>query len=875
MSLINANALRIPLADNTVQCAVTSPPYWGLRDYGISGQLGSEPTMAEYIANMVAVFREVKRILRDDGTLWLNLGDSYATPKVGNTLPAGFEGKRVRQPNRVNTDSFRKDTPAGLKPKDLCGIPWRVAFALQDDGWYLRSDIIWCLSGGTILYARTQKGDTPMMIKDLTRLDPATVKLWNGKAWTQVLGWSKNHRNDDELEIVLRSGERISCTPTHNFPTQRGLVEAGNLKIGDCMQRVKLPEPDFPKDCAIDEDAAWLAGLYIAEGSHSDDCIQIAGHAKEEARWNRIQKIAARFGGGTTRTIDGNIMNIRISGKVLNAIIDLLVTGKKAIDKGFSPVVWQYSDKFIASMLDGYLRGDGHWDESNNRWRLGFSRNYNLERDLRTACARLGLKIILKLSTVKYNGKDVPTFRGEIRYTQSKHHNVKNENEIIEIRKARCRYVYDIGVADEPHTFALASGILTHNSKPNPMPESVTDRPTKAHEYIFLMTKRAKYYYDAEAIREPQIGEPHSPGNKTDNGRLTSSMGHYEEPDRIWASNGKRNARTVWEIATQPMSKFAQISRARRVGLDAVSDGMKRIVLPGCPIHVGQFAQVATDFCGGHEVDLLNHIVRIYNRLAQEPPSDYAPILQPLFSEIEACNSDYSHPGYSPSAIDHNNETHRMALALDSSPAYIPFFEIADRIDDRSRLLASFVKHLCIYGSNILPGEMDARLLDRTPGRIVDKFSLPIPPECKCLYYEYYTMKTDHFATYPEKLVTRCILAGTSEKGCCPTCGKPWERVVEKTGEFQRRWSTNNAEGSPYNKQSSMQNTYESKGWSQSCTCSPANPVPSLVFDPFSGSGTTGVVALRYGRRYVGIELSMPYIRLAVDRIGIPQGVML
>jgi DNA modification methylase len=123
----------------SVHCVVTSPPYWGLRDYGSTGQLGLEPTPEAYVENMVAVFREVRRVLRDDGTVWLNLGDSYATTAPGTVVDAAnMAGKHS------NGDRYRRpDTPRGLKPKDLVGIPWRVAFALQADGWYLRSDIIW------------------------------------------------------------------------------------------------------------------------------------------------------------------------------------------------------------------------------------------------------------------------------------------------------------------------------------------------------------------------------------------------------------------------------------------------------------------------------------------------------------------------------------------------------------------------------------------------------------------------------------------------------------------------------------------------------------------------------------------------------------
>jgi len=130
------------LPEQSVQCCVTSPPYWGLRDYGTEGQIGLEKTPEEYTQKMVEVFREVKRVLRDDGTLWLNLGDSYSGSGVNDgTVNPGISKSSERCD--VSTVSRPNTKISGLKPKDLVGIPWRVAFALQADGWYLRSDIIW------------------------------------------------------------------------------------------------------------------------------------------------------------------------------------------------------------------------------------------------------------------------------------------------------------------------------------------------------------------------------------------------------------------------------------------------------------------------------------------------------------------------------------------------------------------------------------------------------------------------------------------------------------------------------------------------------------------------------------------------------------
>jgi len=129
------------LPDNSVHCVVTSPPYFGLRDYGMPGQIGLEDTPQAFVATMVEVFREVRRALRDDGTLWLNLGDSYSGSGKGVWDAPEERKANVKEVYRPSVNPVK--TITGLKPKDLIGIPWRVAFALQADGWYLRQDIIW------------------------------------------------------------------------------------------------------------------------------------------------------------------------------------------------------------------------------------------------------------------------------------------------------------------------------------------------------------------------------------------------------------------------------------------------------------------------------------------------------------------------------------------------------------------------------------------------------------------------------------------------------------------------------------------------------------------------------------------------------------
>lgn len=159
-TLLCGDALTVlrTLPDGAARCCVTSPPYFGLRDYGVEGQIGLEATPDTYVARLVDVFREVRRVLKDDGTLWLVLGDSYARAvEKGGSGPGGKNGAysgsytlaasaRLGSSDGAVGPADRPGTRgvgAGLKPKDLIGIPWRVAFALQADGWYLRSDIIW------------------------------------------------------------------------------------------------------------------------------------------------------------------------------------------------------------------------------------------------------------------------------------------------------------------------------------------------------------------------------------------------------------------------------------------------------------------------------------------------------------------------------------------------------------------------------------------------------------------------------------------------------------------------------------------------------------------------------------------------------------
>ena len=146
------------LPEGTVQTVVTSPPYWSLRDYEVDSQIGRDDPLPDYVGNIVSTFGKLRNILTDDGTVWLNVGDSYTS---GN--------RRYRAPDRKNKAramSVRPPTPKGLKPKDLVGVPWRLAFALQEDGWWIRSEVIW-----------VKPNAHPESAKDRPTLDHETVFL--------------------------------------------------------------------------------------------------------------------------------------------------------------------------------------------------------------------------------------------------------------------------------------------------------------------------------------------------------------------------------------------------------------------------------------------------------------------------------------------------------------------------------------------------------------------------------------------------------------------------------------------------------------------------------------------------------------------------
>jgi DNA modification methylase len=228
--IINADVMEglSQLPDESVHCVVTSPPYWGLRDYGVAGQLGLEPTLGEHIEAMTVVFRDVRRVLRKDGTLWLNYGDSYASSGLkgsGGTGNAYADKLRIKGNENYKAFEPIKFGFDGLKPKDLCGVPWRIAFALQADGWWLRQDIIW-----------SKPNPMPESIKD--RCTKAHEYLF-------LLAKSERYYFDAEAiaEAIADSSQERLTQP--NLKNQKGSERAhAGGKTNGAMKAVGTPRND-------------------------------------------------------------------------------------------------------------------------------------------------------------------------------------------------------------------------------------------------------------------------------------------------------------------------------------------------------------------------------------------------------------------------------------------------------------------------------------------------------------------------------------------------------------------------------------------------------------------------------------------------------
>ena len=451
--------------------------------------------------------------------------------------------------------------------------------------------------------------------------------------------------------------------------------------------------------------------------------------------------------------------------------------------------------------------------------------------------------------------------------------------------------------------------------KKNCMPSSVRDRPTTSHEYVFLLAKSKKYYYDATAIMEPTCTPADDKSHHTfgaSGGKAQQVYGRKVSGEH-WQNNGFRNKRTVWTVPTVPFSGAKLI--ADYVG----SDGKPYRASLDCPYH-GHLAGTRnheTDECDGLQADELNRIPdKATGRVVEHPhessamPSHNAPDTDPLPivpSQIDennvgnrsdgrihrdkpqkshdnihiqetsvASDSDSLSRACSGSATEHNKQSHKTARAPETTTSYKPSAEIPDHIGDTPEL--PLLSELCesMSGNNTLQDEKGAHSQGKTLDHTVDKSSLDITSynkgstaKCTCQ-----VVSVDHFATFPPKLVEPMILAGSSDKAC-EHCGAAWVRTTKRVGANEANEMGIKAmleKGVPRttaNLYTTQQRGHtETVGFQPSCDCEDnGGSEASIVLDCFAGSCTTGAVAKEHGRRYIMIEQNPDYVKLGEKRI--------
>ncbi len=755
LNIKKSNEENFQLVENQKQNVCSKCGAW-------AGQLGLEPTYQMYIDHMMLVMTELKRILKKTGTLFWNMGDSYAS-SGGPSRHFGYSDPKW---DKARNGSFEESTAydQGIEPKSLMMMPERLAMAMIDDGWILRNTLSWhkCLGSNTQLYVKTSTGTFRTNVKDLYKIKGEKY-VYGTKGWIKITNFVKNPTSD-MLTIHLRNGMRIEVTPEHRFPLEDGrLLCANDLKKGDKIAHNRLADNKGSELGTYDN--GYIVGMYVAEGCKTKRMIQIALHAKENDIADKIKKFTLKYDGTFGNYNYGNRKIVHVSGDVPISIIDHYVAGYGSKNKHLSSYALNENNNFLEGVLDGYLDGDGHYEKENDRYRIGFALNRELEYDLRLICNRLGynMRAFLSHATETKSGKVFPAIRGEIRKKRSGHHNQKDDYEIKHIEETM-GISYEIEVDSEDHLFTLIDGTLTHNS--NAMPSSVRDRFSNKWEYVFFFTKSQKYYFDLDSIRKP-------------------------------------------------LAK----SSIKRISQENIPNQFKS----------GKSSEFA-------ETNPVNNIPKIMNNMHQKYQQEGA--------------YKGSHSGYI-------NEDGSLRVNLSgANPGDILFDDtIYDPYTDPN-IWDAFIEYL----EQERPELLMPSILD-----------IPTMPHSFA-----------HFAVFPETLVNPLIKVGCPSE-VCVKCGKPKLPFFIDTGRY---YDHGTGEYSEYHTRETKRKIMDANGisdssvfntelikervtkWIPSCNCN-AGFEPGTVLDPFAGSGTVGVVAKKQGKSAILTEISPEYAEIIKNRLEI------
>jgi len=564
------------IQDESVDCIVTSPPYWALRDYGVDGQLGLEKTFEEYINKLCDIFDEGKRVLKKEGTCWVNLGDSY------------------------------------LSNKSLCMIPQRFAIEMINRGWILRNTIIWCLEENTMMFIKDENGN--FFHIPISKVIPGMKVITQGRnnQFNEVKILNVfNNGNKDTLKIKTKTGREVICTPDHQFVVKKSttiggsyrklkIKKASELKITDFFYVNENFNIDLGKNKKDYRDG-FIVGFYLAEGSYIKNKVGIYKDNKlsknSQKRWggnapeNKI--VGVQFSCGikdissgyieylkrykiNTYTYKNNVV-INSRDKKLLQLIREFVDDDTCYKKHLSQSAFNQGNIFIDGILDGFLAGDGCYIKKEDRYRIGITRkNKKLVEDLQILSRLLGYDFRCNFRDNKYTGvADIAIRKKSVRKRSfgcitDKIESIEKNGEKkvfdIEIQPlytghlGNNQYKNKICGSSEKiklkynNLYFLANGIWTHNCKPNAMPSSAKDRFTVDFEYLYFFVKSKKYYFEQqlEPYTKPMNRWGGEKLNADGESNWDEGTGQKSYRDRNMRPNPKgRNKRCVWKINTK------------------------------------------------------------------------------------------------------------------------------------------------------------------------------------------------------------------------------------------------------------------------------------------------------------------------------------
>jgi len=778
-----------------------------------------------YIEHLLLITAELKRVLKPTGIFFLNHGDSYGGSSMGSwNAPIEIRGKQFRHCLSIDTEYLappRKDK--STKSKCLNLQNFRLLIRLIDEqGWICRNVNIWCLAGNMPIYARSMNRPLRTTIRELYRLPHKNLELPGVNGWRKVKNikrFSKTHC----LSIYLRNGLKIKCSLEHKFLTERGMLKAFQLKKGDMLRQYKIPEYNNGN---MNYDIGWLVGLFLAEGSYErEDSVRFSLSSKEDDIAIRLFEIGKRFSAYPRKYKYGNNLVVVLGGFAITGLVKQYIDGKGSSKKHLSHRAWNENKSFLNGIMDGWLRGDGHYDRKNDRWRIGFTLNRELEEDMRVIACMLGLSYRSHSRFIKYQYGKKKSIIIDIKKKISPHNNTKSDGEIMRIENIKA-IVYGIEV-DGDNLFLLPDGTITHNSKPNAMPSSVTSRFANKWEPVFMLVKNSKpqYSYNVKTgvmadkkpkeLKEGTDWEWKEGEEYIDDCQTTQySKSHHDKKIKT----GKSKKVSFWKSldywfdldAIRIPQKYPE-DVARRIRQDK-EDG----IMP--------FAKDNKNGIAWRRDQSFNYRVR-------EAKKGHNGIMGVKATEEEMKRYDKNGQARGPEYEGKwkNNQEYMNKLQ--------------QRINDAR---ASGIPH----------DEALNNPKGKNPG---DVWIIPTQP-----------FPEAHFATFPMRLVEPLIKAGCPME-ICKKCGKARVRISKYETEFTRpgRYSKydgqNLAASSESRKRRSILKNIQTIGWTD-CHCNEGFH-PGIVLDPFAGAGTTLIVAKKLGRSYIGIEIKSEYVEMSERRL--------